>query len=61
MRRLKEGDALSAPEFLGRNPPAHLSIRITYRCRKCGQSAEVGIQVEAVQCVKCGSRMRPVV
>ena len=61
MKRLKPSDTLSAPEFLGRNPPAHLTIRVTYRCRKCGQTAEVGIQVEAVQCVKCGPRMRPAV
>ena len=59
MKRLKDDDALSAPDFLGRNPPAHLSIRVTYRCRGCGNTVETGIRVDVVSCVRCGSRMRP--
>lgn len=36
MRRLapiRENDALDAPTFLARHPPAHLSLTLTYRCR----------------------------
>ncbi len=29
-----------------------------YRCR-CGNSAETGIKLEAVVCVRCGSAMEP--
>ena len=60
MRRLKEGDGLTAAAFLELHPPAHLSIRVTYRCRKCGQTAELHIPTSAVICTRCGTRMRPV-
>lgn len=59
MKRLKDNDALSAPEFLGRNPPAHETIRVTYRCGRCGRKVETGIRTDAVSCTKCGTRMRP--
>jgi molybdenum cofactor biosynthesis enzyme len=29
-----------------------------YRCR-CGNTAETGIKLEAVTCVRCGSAMKP--
>ena len=33
---------------------------LTTRCRcRCGNTAETGIWLEAVVCVKCGSHMRP--
>lgn len=51
-------DGLSADDFLKRNPPAHETIKVLYRCR-CRNTAELHIQVEAVVCVRCGSRMRP--
>lgn len=60
MKRLKPADALSAPEFLGRNPPAHLSIQVTYKCGRCGNWVELHIPSTAVICVKCGTRMRPI-
>lgn len=56
---LSDTDALTAAEFLKRSPPAHERIRVTYRCR-CGNRIELHIQTEAVVCVRCGSRMRPV-
>jgi len=59
MKRLNETDGLTAADFLERNPPAHERIRITYRCR-CGKRVELHIQAEAVLCVRCGSRMKPV-
>lgn len=60
MKRLKPTDTLSAPEFLGRNPPAYLTIKVLYRCRRCGNRVETHIPTSAVASVKCGSRMKPV-
>lgn len=45
---IREGDALT---FDG--------LTTRYRCR-CGNSAETGIRLDAVTCVRCGSAMRPV-
>jgi hypothetical protein len=45
---IREDDALSFSD---------LSTR--YRCR-CGNTAETGIKLESVVCVKCGAQMRPV-
>ena len=44
---IREGDALSIDALTTR-----------YRCR-CGNTAETGIKLEAVVCVKCGAQMRP--
>ncbi len=45
---IREADALT---------PDALTTR--YRCR-CGNTAETGIKLEAVTCVRCGSAMRSV-
>ena len=45
---VREGDALDFADLTTR-----------YRCR-CGNTAETGIKLEAVVCVKCGAAMRPV-
>ena len=45
---IREGDALT---------PDALTTR--YRCR-CGNTAETGIKLEAVTCVRCGSAMKAV-
>ena len=44
---IREGDALDFADLTTR-----------YRCR-CGNTAETGIKLDAVVCVKCGSHMRP--
>lgn len=35
------------------------ALTTRYRCR-CGNTAETGIKLDAVVCVKCGWHMRPV-
>ena len=45
---IKPGDALSYDDLVTR-----------YKCR-CGNSAETGIRLDAVTCVRCGSPMKPV-
>jgi hypothetical protein len=35
------------------------ALTTCYRCR-CGNTAETGIKLEAVTCVRCGSAMKPV-
>lgn len=57
--RIKPTDALSAPEFLERNPPAYEHIRIAYRCRGCGHTASLPLPTGPVTCERCGTRMRP--
>lgn len=52
-------DSLTAADFLTRNPPAHLSLRLLYRCGRCGYRVEAHLQAEAVACIRCGTRMRP--
>jgi molybdenum cofactor biosynthesis enzyme len=44
---IREADALTLDDLTTR-----------YRCR-CGNSAETGIKLEAVTCVRCGSAMKP--
>jgi hypothetical protein len=34
------------------------ALTTRYRCR-CGNTLETGIRLDEVQCVRCGSRMRP--
>lgn len=45
---IREGDALTLDD-----------LTTCYRCR-CGNSAETGIKLDAVTCVKCGSPMQAV-
>lgn len=59
MKRLKSTDALSAEAFLEAHPPAHLSIRVLYKCSRCGNRVEMSIPTSAVLCTRCGTRMRP--
>ncbi len=35
------------------------AVTTRYRCR-CGNTAETGIKLEAVTCIRCGSAMKPV-
>ncbi len=35
------------------------ALTTRYRCR-CGNTAETGIKLEAVTCIRCGSAMKPV-
>ncbi len=44
---IREGDALTIDALTTR-----------YRCR-CGNTAETGIRLDEIVCVKCGTRMRP--
>lgn len=53
------------PRLLPATPPIHENDTLTfdalttrYRCC-CGNTAETGIRLEAIVCVKCGSHMRP--
>jgi hypothetical protein len=55
---IPNADDLTRADFLKRNPPAHLKNKVLYKCR-CGNKLELHIQAEAVTCVKCGYRMRP--
>lgn len=45
---IREGEALTLDDLTTR-----------YRCR-CGNSAETGIRLEAIVCVRCGSAMKAV-
>jgi Zn finger protein HypA/HybF involved in hydrogenase expression len=45
---IREGDALTLDALTTR-----------YKCR-CGNSAETGIRLEAIVCVRCGSEMKAV-
>lgn len=54
----------SQPRLLPKTPPIREGDALTidalttrYHCR-CGNTAETGIRLEAVVCVKCGSHMR---
>lgn len=44
---IREGDALTFSALTTR-----------YRCR-CGNTAETGIRLDAVTCVRCGQAMKP--
>ena len=48
LKPIAEGDALTIDALTTR-----------YRCR-CGNSAETGIRLDEIVCVKCGSAMKPV-
>ena len=41
------------------NPLALDDFTTHYRCR-CGNTAETGIRLEAVTCIRCGAAMKPV-
>lgn len=54
------------PRLLSPHAPIRESDALTfdalttrYKCR-CGNTAETGIRLEAVVCIRCGSHMRPV-
>lgn len=48
LKPIGDGDALTFHDLLTR-----------YRCR-CGNTAETGIRLEAITCVKCGAAMKAV-
>lgn len=55
---IRESDALDAPTFLARYPPAHLSLRLSYRCTRCGRRLETLLPDGPVLCPRCGERMK---
>ncbi len=54
------------PRLLSPHVPIHegdaldFAALVTRYCCRCGNTAETGIRLEAVVCIKCGSAMRPV-
>lgn len=54
---IRDADTLDAAGFLKANPPAHETLKVSYRCR-CGNRLELHIRAEAVVCVRCGCRMK---
>jgi hypothetical protein len=58
-RKTKQPRLLPALAPIGEGDALTLDALTTrYRCR-CGNTAETGIRLEAVTCVKCGSAMKP--
>ncbi len=59
-RKAKQPRLLPATPPIRENDTLSFSdLSTLYRCR-CGNTAETGIKLEAVVCVKCGTQMRPV-
>lgn len=58
LKALATGDSLDAERFLEGNPPAHLSILVTYRCPN-RHAVEIPIPSGPIYCETCGLRMRP--